>query len=117
MSCPSFIAQSMALRTATHLAHLSTKSYAHHMALGDFYDDLLDLVDKYAEIYMGLEGQVTKWPSAELPTGSPVEMLEEYLGVLAEEEAEDHDSQALIGVLAELEELTARTIYKLRFLK
>ena len=117
MSCPHFIAYSMALRTATHLAHLSAKTYAWHMALGGFYDDLLDLLDKYAEIYMGLEGQITRWPEVELPKGDPVGMLEDYLDVLKEEEAEDSDSQALMNVLAELEELTARTIYKLKFLK
>jgi len=117
MSCPHFIAHSMALRTATHLAHLSTKSYAHHKALDHFYGDLLDLVDKYAEIYMGLEGHITKFPDVDLPQGTPVDMLEDYLEVLKEETQEDHDSQALLNVLAELEELTARTIYKLKFLK
>lgn len=32
MSCPQFIAESMALRTAAHLAHLSSESYAQHVA-------------------------------------------------------------------------------------
>ena len=38
MSCPKFIADSFAIRTATHLAHLSSTSYSEHVALGDFYD-------------------------------------------------------------------------------
>ena len=117
MSCPEFIAQSMALRTATHLAHLSAKTYAHHIALGDFYDDMLEAVDKYAEVYMGLETQIKGFPTVELPTGDPIGMLEDYLESIKEEVEEDHDSQALLNILAELEELTARTVYKLRFLK
>ena len=58
MSCPQFIADSLALRTAAHLAHLSADSYSEHVALGEFYEALLDLVDSYAEVYMGLTQRV-----------------------------------------------------------
>jgi hypothetical protein len=118
-SCPKFIAECFALRTAIHFAHLSSKSYAQHVALGDFYDTLLTLTDKYAEVFMGLEGQVpaSKWPSVELPSGEPISMLEDFLAAIEDEEAEDEDSQALLNILAEMEELTAQTLYKLRNLK
>jgi hypothetical protein len=117
MSCPKFIADSFAIRTATHLAHLSATSYADHMALGEFYDGLLGLVDEYAEIYMGLEKRITRFPKAEVPDDEPVQMLRDYLKLVTEEAAEDHDSEALKNVLAEIEALTARTIYKLVNLK
>ncbi len=117
MSCPHFIASSLALRTATHLAHLSTKSYAQHMALGDFYSGLEGLIDKYAEVYMGLEAQITSFPTVALPSGSPVALLEEYLDAIAAEVDEDHSSEALKNILAGLEELTAQTLYKLKNLK
>ena len=117
MSCPKFIADSLAIRTATHLAHLSATSYADHMALGEFYDELLDLVDEYAEVYMGLEKRITRFPKAEVPDDEPVQMLKDYLKLVTEEAAEDHDSEALKNVLAEIEALTARTIYKLVNLK
>lgn len=118
MSCPSFIAQSFAVRTQAHLMHLSTTSYAKHMALNSFYDDLLSLLDRYAEVYMGLEGQVTSWPApASVERKDPIILLEDYLELIQAEAAEDHDSEALKNILAELEELTAQTIYKLRFLK
>ena len=35
-------------RTNAHIAHLQTKSYARHIALGDFYDGVLDIADKFA---------------------------------------------------------------------
>jgi len=117
MSCPKFIADSFAIRTATHLAHLSATSYADHMALGEFYDGLLDLVDEYAEIYMGLEKRIAAFPKVMLPDDEPVQMLEDYLQLVTEEAAEDHDSEALKNVLAEIEALTARTLYKLVNLK
>ena len=117
MSCPKFIADSFAIRTATHLVHLSSSSYSEHVALGGFYDGLLDLIDEYAEIYMGLEKRITAFPKVTLPDDEPVQMLEDYLQLVTEEAAEDHDSEALKNVLAEIEALTARTIYKLVNLK
>lgn len=117
MSCPKFIADSFAVRTATHLAHLLSTSYAEHVALGEFYDGLLGLVDQYAEIYMGLEKRITTFPKVGLPDDEPVQMLEDYLQLVVEEAAEDHGSEALKNVLAEIEALTARTIYKLVNLK
>lgn len=117
MDCSKFIAQSLAVRTAAHLQHLSSASYAQHVALGDFYEGLNDLVDKYAEVYMGLESRVTSWPTITVPTEAPVELLTDYLDLIKDEFTEDRESQALLNILAEIEELTARTLYKLRFLK
>lgn len=119
MTCAKFIAESFALRTAVHLAHLSTKSYAQHVALDEFYTDLLSLADKYAEVYMGLEGQIpiSRWPEVCPDPKEPVTLLEDYLSLLKEEFEEDSEYQSLINILAEIEELTARTLYKLRNLK
>lgn len=118
MSCPQFVATSLALRTATHLAHLSSRSYAEHVALGDFYDGLVPLVDTYAELYMGLTQRIKSWPKAELPDDEPVQMLREYLAEHVRPELEDdHGSEAMKNTLAEIEALTLRTIYKLVNLK
>ena len=45
-------------RTLLHFAHLSTKSYAAHKALGEMYDEIVDTVDEIAEVYMGKFGQL-----------------------------------------------------------
>ena len=115
--CAGFIVRSMAVRTSAHLLHLSSPSYAQHMALGDFYEALTELTDKYAEVYMGLEGQITRWPGAETPTGNAVAVLSAYLLDVRKEQKDDKDSQALMNILAEIEELTAQTLYKLKHLK
>jgi hypothetical protein len=108
----------MAVRTAAHLMHLSAPSYARHIALNEFYDGLLDLADEYAEVYMGLETQVKNWPApTPVERTDPVALLEDFLELLKEEEAENSDSQSLLNALAGMEELTARTLYKLRNLK
>jgi hypothetical protein len=45
-------------RTLLHFAHLSTKSFASHMALGELYDQIVDDVDEIAETYMGKFGSL-----------------------------------------------------------
>lgn len=117
MSCPKFIADSFAIRTATHLAHLSSTSYSEHVALGDFYDGLLGLVDEYAEIYMGLTQRIKNFPNVDTPNDEPVQMLRDYLTECVRPELEEDHSEALKNVLAEIEALTARTLYKLVNLK
>lgn len=120
MSCPQFIVRSFAVRTAAHLAHLTSTSYARHVALGGFYEALTALVDRYAEVYMGLEGRIKSFPTSpvlESYADDPVALLEEYMEFLAEEMAEDHGSEAMKNILAELEELTATSIYKLKHLR
>ena len=118
MSCPAFIAKSFAVRTAAHFAHLSSQSYAEHVALDEFYSGLLDLVDKYAEVYMGLMKRIAKFPNAPVPAADePIQLLKDYLDLVRDEMSEDHESQALVNILAEIEELTARSVYKLENLK
>lgn len=119
MSCPDFIVQSFAVRDAAHLAHLTSRSYAQHVALNEFYDALLDRVDKYAEVYTGLTGSIPKYSRIKpLDYDDSIELLEDYLTLVQAEAKEDeHESQALLNILAELEELTAQALYKLKFLK
>lgn len=117
MSCPEFIARSFAVRTAAHLHHLAATTYASHMALGDFYGPLTDLIDAYAEIYQGLQGQIRSYPNAIPPRTAPEGLLQDYLDLVKAEQDEDSGSEALMNVLAEIEALTARSLYKLKFLK
>ena len=51
-----FVSALLHSSTAAHFLHLSTKSYAEHKALGGFYEDILDLADKYAEAFQGHYG-------------------------------------------------------------
>ena len=42
--------------------HLSTNSVSVHDALNDYYHEIIDLVDEYAEAFMGRYNQIKKWP-------------------------------------------------------
>lgn len=46
-----------------HMFHLMTSSYAQHMALGSFYDEMPDLTDSIAETLQGQEGKITSYPT------------------------------------------------------
>lgn len=117
MSCPKFIVDSFAVRTAAHLLHLSSTSYAQHVALAGFYDALVGLIDRYAEAYMAMDGQIKSWPTpSKFEASGPIVLLQAYLDTVQAEQGED-ESEALENILAEIEELTMGTIYKLRFLK
>lgn len=60
-----FISTLFASRTQTHIFHLQTKSYARHMALGEYYDGIVDLVDNLAEAYQGKYGIISGYTPAE----------------------------------------------------
>lgn len=45
-------------RDAMHIAHLQTTSFAEHKALNHYYDGILDLTDKFSEVYFGRNKRV-----------------------------------------------------------
>lgn len=45
-------------RDAMHIAHLQTTSFAEHKALNGYYDGILDLTDKFSEVYFGRNKRV-----------------------------------------------------------
>jgi hypothetical protein len=105
--------------TAGHIHHLGTDSYSQHMALGDFYDGLDDLADKFIEAY---QGRYTKVNFADKPMylGENGLSLVQYVGDQIESYRNmpgfPQDSE-LQNIVDELMDLVDSTKYKLRFLK
>jgi DNA-binding ferritin-like protein len=50
------IEKAFTTRNLLHYAHLSTKSYAAHQALGTMYEEIIDKIDSIAEVYQGKFG-------------------------------------------------------------
>ena len=48
-----YIGTLMQSRNQAHIYHLQTPSYAKHMALNDYYDEIIELVDSIVESYQG----------------------------------------------------------------
>ena len=48
-------------RTQTHIFHLQTKSYAKHVALQSYYEDIVDLIDDIVEAYQSSYDIITDY--------------------------------------------------------
>lgn len=51
-----FLGTLMQSRNQAHIYHLQTQSFAAHMALGTYYDGIIDLIDALAESIQGRYG-------------------------------------------------------------
>ena len=105
------------VRTMAHIMHLNTRSHATHSALDEFYKGIVDLTDRFAEAAAG-RFKTIQWPAA-LGDGlrsvsglEPVSYLEMVKNVI--EKADDLiEADDLENILAEMLELTTKTLYKL----
>lgn len=108
--------------TITHFMHLKVQgegSYATHVALGTYYDEIVDLVDGLAEAIQGCyEELIESYPNMFANvTGEPLEymrMLKEYVAQNRQNMPELSNIQNEIDNIATLID---STIYKLRFLR
>lgn len=117
MTIEELIARIFALRNATHLAHWATGNFSAHMALGEFYDALIDKLDVIVEIYQGRNAligavQVLDFDGSDIITKIRAES--EWLA--ANRDAIAAGDDMLANQLDELGAIFGRTLYKLRFL-
>lgn len=106
-------------RDLAHREHLRTKSYAQHMALGSFYDGIVDLADSLAEAWQGKFAQLLDIPLATSEEEMKIiDLLEAQLDWIHEERynAIAKEQTALHNIIDEIEALYMSTLYKLRFL-
>lgn len=111
-----FVARTLSTRDCAHLNHWHTSSYAEHVALGDFYEDLLDKLDEYVECYQGKYGLLKKVHQV-CYEGPILKCLEDDLDWLnRNEEALSKDCSALKNILDEIAGIYLKAGYKLKFL-
>jgi hypothetical protein len=117
MSAAEMICKLFHARTAAHMAHLQTMSFAQHKALDDFYNEIVDLADSFAETYQGIFGLIGPYPDCGLPSGKPADWingLREYLKQTRQ--ACCQGETTLENIHDEIQGLCAQTVYKLKFL-
>lgn len=107
------IARVFAARNVAHREHLKTRSYAQHVALGSFYEDVICAIDAVVEAYQGRYGLIDI-PKIEDPKISNVVS---YLKDEAEWIEANRDKfakcQAVLNLIDELTAVYLRTNYKL----
>jgi hypothetical protein len=107
------------MRDTAHYAHLRTKSYAQHKALGSFYEDVLGLADSFIETYQGQYGlqkfEIQGVGSADIDI---VKYLEDSAKFMTESHSalEKKDTH-LHNIIDEIVALLYQTLYKLKNLK
>lgn len=105
--------------TNAHILHLTTKSYAEHKALEDYYTEVGDRVDEFIEAFQGKYGLLHDFTADYALPGQPIEYLtylKDEVATLRRSEKFPQDSE-LQNSVDEIAQLIDSTLYKLRFLK
>jgi DNA-binding ferritin-like protein len=102
-----------------HSVHLNTRSFSKHSALNEFYDNIVDLADKFAECYQGRHGLIG--PITLQSAKKTTNILEFLQDSLAEVEKMRYEVCAktdtpIQNVIDEIVGQYLSTIYKLKFL-
>jgi hypothetical protein len=119
MKCADFVGTLFLARDVAHSTHLNTRSVSKHDALNIFYDEVIDLADKFAEAYQGKYGLIgpVSLMSAK-KTNNIVEFIEGQLDELEEMRYKvvDKDCTPIQNIIDEIFGLYYSTLYKLKFL-
>jgi hypothetical protein len=119
MSCADFIGTLFLARDVAHSTHLNTRSFAKHSALNTFYDEVIELADKFAEAYQGKYGLIgpISLMSAK-KTNNIIEFLEGQVDELEKMRYKvvDKECTPLQNIIDEIFGLYYSTLYKLKFL-
>lgn len=116
--CAELVARCFAARTAAHFAHFTTRSYAAHVALNEFYDAIVDAADAFAECHMGVEGPFKNFPEVKPYTGDHLEWMLDLHSWVKSHRTECADgSTELANLIDEILAVIDRSYYKLKFLK
>ena len=112
-------------REMAHIYHLQVKgeegSYAAHMALGSFYEDVLDLIDDLIETYQGQYDIVEGYDIIDTKDTKSKEKLEYFTELVefikTERKCIGPEDSHLHNIIDEIVALTYKTISKLKFNK
>lgn len=107
-------------REVAHREHLKTKSFSQHMALGEFYEGIVERADAIAEAYQGKyfvidEIPILGWDGK----GKIDDILESHMDDIEKlrYQACDKNETAIQNLIDEAIALYLSTLYKLRNLK
>ena len=106
-------------REIAHREHLKTRSFAAHMALGDFYNAIVEKADAIAESYQGCEGVLLNIPYLKNTARDSTEtVLRSHLDWIKKNryKAISADETAVQNLIDEAVETYQTLLYKLKFL-
>lgn len=100
-----------------HILHFKTRSYAQHVALGAFYEEIEELLDGLAESIQGKVGILDYPADLQVPlAATPIKFLRE-LNTYVQEKREEVSSETDIqNQIDEIVTLISSTYYKIETL-
>lgn len=111
----------MVFQKQVHIWHLQTDSYAEHSALGEFYESIESCIDKLSESYIGIRGKfkvsVVTYQFVDYVKYDVIRIFEEKQSILNDWFNKTTNDSTLNGSIANISELFASTLYKLKELK
>lgn len=119
MKCSEFVGTLFLARDVAHSVHLSTRSFAKHKALDEFYHGIIDLTDDFAEAYQGRHGLIGPISMQSTKrTANITAFLEESLADVekARYEVCEKTDTPIQNIIDEIVGLYLSTLYKLKFL-
>jgi len=119
MNAADFVGTLFLARDVAHSVHLNTRSFSKHSALQSFYDEVIELADKFAEAYQGRNGLIgpISLMSAK-KTNNIVEFLTDSMAEIEKGRYEvcDKTDTPIQNIIDEIVGVYLSTLYKLRFL-
>lgn len=103
--------------TNAHFFHWSTDSYAKHIALAEYYDGIVPLVDAYVEAFSGAYEQITSFPDVYHKPKDPIKYLQSLQKFIKEARNDLPKDEQLCNLVDAIADLVDSTTYKLRYLK
>jgi len=114
-----FVGALFLARDVAHSVHLNTRSFSKHSALQSFYDEVIDLADKFAEAYQGRHGLIGPISlMGAKKTTNIIDFLTDSMADLEKcryEVCEKADTP-IQNIIDEIIGLYLSTLYKLKFL-
>lgn len=117
-----FIGNLLHSATITHFMHLSAQgegSYAKHKALGNYYDEIVEVTDTLAEAIQGKTGElISGYPTMFANvTGEPLEYLKSLRNYVQDNREQLPLESNIQNEVDAITTLLDSTIYKLTFLR
>lgn len=111
------VARVFQARNIAHRDHLKTTSYAQHMALGSFYDDIIEAIDEIVEVYQGRYGVIAIPKIEDKAVGGIAEYIMNEAVWIENNRAKFATCNAVLNLIDGLAAIYLRTNYKLTRLK
>ena len=104
-------------RNLAHFEHWRTKSFSQHMALGSFYDDIIEALDALVEAHQGVNGLIGNIPAPETKSDCLKTLKADAEWIETNHEDICGGNRALANLLDNVTGTYLSTIYKLENLK